>query len=369
MKKFNIVCFVFILLCGMFSGCAGSKTQDTQSSAGDTPQIKIGMLLDNTVTDGGWNQALAESMERTKQELGLEGQVIILENIKEASAEADASIMQLIEEGCNLIISPSAGCKVNVEAFYSKYPDVCFAQFEGGSAENYCSFTIWDVEAIFMCGYAAALMSEEDTLGFVAAQPQASVIRTVNAWAAGAKAANPNAKVQVIWVNSWYDPAAEKECANSLLSQGIQVIGQHGSTVAVAEACQEAGAYCTCHHIDRKDAAPESVLTSFCWNWSPVFEQLIQNVENGTFDGEIVYKGMKEGAADIAPWNTEIMPQEVIDQCDAMYQEIVNGEYAVMEGPLYDNLGNQVLEAGAQFSLEEMVSMYFLLDNVIGELP
>lgn len=343
---------------------------DTASGDVDYSTVKVGILLNNTKTDGGWNQAMAESMERAKAELGLsDDQVSIVESIPDGGAEADSTIVQLIDEGCNLIIGASSGFTVNVNAAASQYPDVYFTQFEGVSADNYCSFTCWDIEAIFMCGYAAALMSEGNELGFVAAQPQASVVRAIDAWAAGAKAANPEATVRVAWVNSWYDPAGDKECANSLLQTGITVLGYHGSTTAVCQAAAEAGGYCTGFHVDMHDYAPQAVLTSFCWNWAPQFVEIITDVAAGTFTSEPKYANMADGAATIAPWNEDIMPEDVVAQCDEMKDKIINGEYTVMEGPLYDNEGNQLLGDGETFTLEQLIDCYWLLDNVIGELP
>ena len=249
MKKLLALLLVLAMSVCLFAGCGSSDDADSKDSANNSSEqtpnqtngnasgepdystVKVGILLNTTTTDGGWSQAMAESLERTKAELGLsDDQVIIAESVPDGGAEADSTIVQMIDEGCNLIIGASSGFTVNVVNAYPQHPDVYFTQFEGGSADNYCSFTCWDIEAIFMCGYAAALMSDVDELGFVAAQPQASVVRAVNAWAAGAKAANPDATVQVIWVNSWYDPAGDKECANTLLSSGIKALGYHGST-------------------------------------------------------------------------------------------------------------------------------------------
>ena len=383
MKKFLALILVLAMITCIFAGCssdsntdskdANNNSEDTANNATGEPdysKVKIGLLLGTTVTDGGWSQAMAESMERTKSELGLtDDQVMIAEGIPDGAAEADSTIAQMVDSGCNLIIGASSGFTVNIANAYPQHPDVYFAQFEGNSADNYCSFSCWDIDAIFMCGYAAALMSDVDELGFVAAQPQASVVRAVNAWAAGAKAANPDATVQVIWVNSWYDPAGDKECANTLLSSGIKALGYHGSTTAVAQACQEAGAYCTGFHIDMHDYAPDAVLTSFMWNWTPVFNEIITQVASGTWTSDVKYKGMAEGAAALAPWNTDIMPEDVIAQCEEMYQSIIDGEYTVMAGPIYDNQGNEVLAEGETFTLDELTGMYFLLDNVIGTLP
>ena len=396
MKKFISILLILALCLCLFTGCGSADTSGNDTAAqAETPapaepasdeetappepdqtdeidysNIKVGILLGTPVTDGGWSQAMAESLERSKTELGLsDDQVIIAESITDGSADADATIVQMIDEGCNLIIGASSGFTINIENAYPQYPDVYFTQFEGNSADNYCSFTCWDIEAIFMCGYAAALMSEGDALGFVAAQPQASVIRAVNAWAAGARAANPNATVQVMWANSWYDPAADKECANSLIQTGVTAMGYHGSTTAVAQACSEAGAYCTGFHIDMHDYAPDAILTSFMWNWTPVFNEIITQVATDTWTSDVKYKNMADGAASIAPWNTDIMPEDVIAQCDEMYESIVNGDYTVMAGPIVDNKGNEILAEGETFTLQQLIDMYFLLDNVIGELP
>lgn len=390
MKRLFILVLVMALLVSLFIGCGTSQessqatteesaqSEDTQTTEAaeteevDYSNIKIGMLLVRTTTDGGWCQAMYEGLMRSVEQLGLtEDQYVVVGELPEGGAEADSTIVQMVDDGCNIIFGTSAGNTVNMTAAYPNYPDVTFVQFEGGEgAANYGSFTCWDMDAIFMCGYAAALMSEVDDLGFVAPQPTASVIRAINSWSAGAKAANANATVHVLWANSWFDPAAEKECANSLIDDlGVQAIGFHGSSTAIPRVAFEAGIYCTGFHIDMHDYAPDAMLTSFMWNWTPIFNEIITEVATGSFNSDLRYMGMAEGAASIAPWNTDIMPQDVIDQCDAMYESIINGEYVVMCGPLYDNEGNQILAEGETFDVEGMTDMFFLLDNVVGDVP
>ena len=172
MKKLIALLMVLAMVACLFVGCDkndkqgsdapqgggdGGTTQnggnDGGSDEADYSKVKIGMLLNTPVTDGGWSQAMAESMERSKAELGLkDNQVIIVESVPDGSAEADATIVQLLDEGCNLIIGASSSFAVNINAAAQQYPDVYFTQFEGQSGDNYCSFTCWDIEAIFMCG-------------------------------------------------------------------------------------------------------------------------------------------------------------------------------------------------------------------------
>ena len=117
------------------------------------------------------------------------------------------------------------------------------------------------------------------------------------------------------------------------------------------------------------DYAPKAVLTSFCWNWAPQFNQIITSIATDTFTSDAKYANMADGAATIAPWNTDIMPEDVVAKCDEMKQKIINGEYTVMAGPLSDNKGNELLKDGETFTLEQLIDCYWLLDNVIGDLP
>lgn len=382
MKKYLALLLALAMLVCMFAGCGPKKEEpQTPSEASDAPEkeseevldysgMKIGMLLSSTVTDGGWCQAMAESMERTRTELGMsEDQVIYVESLPEGSAEAASTIVQLASEGCNLIIGASSGFVSDINAACTNYPDVYFAQFEGDQSENCCSFSCYDIEAIFLCGYAAALMSDVDQLGYVAPNPQTSVVRGIDAFAAGAKEANPNATVQIAWANSWYDPAVEKECANSLLDSGVQCLGYNGSSTAVCQAAEEAGGYCTGYNIDMHDYAPNAVLTSFMWNWTPQFTEIINEVASDSWNSEPKYADMADGAAALSEWNADIMPADVIAKCEEMYDKIIAGEYVVFGGPLSDRDGNVLLEEGETFTMEELVDCYWLMDNVIGELP
>lgn len=338
----------------------------------DYSTIKVGMLINCPRNDGGWCQAHDVSIIRAMEELGMnpDEQLIVVENVSDAGSDAESTIIQLIDEGCNLIFGASSGYTNAIDTCAAKYPDVTFYQFEGNTSANAASYSIRDCEAIFLLGYASALMSPDNSqLGFVAAQPQASVIRAVNSFAAGARYANPEATVQVVWTNSWYDPAKEKENANSLIASGVKAMGYHGSTTSVAQACEEAGAYCTGFHIDMHDYGPKAVLVSFMWNWTPIYKEIFTELVSGTWTNATLFLGIDAGCASISDWNADIMPADVIAKCEEVKAKCMGGEITAFEGPVKDNKGNEVLAEGKQFTDAELINMMFLLDNVVGTLP
>lgn len=389
MKKWLALLMVALMLVSILVGCGTPDREETSTSTEDTtsqPQnepaeeteteapdytaVKVGMLFDNVIIAQGWHKEQADSMFRAFDNLGMDPdtQLIYVENVMAGTPDVESTLVQMVDEGCNLIIGTSSGYVTSFETAAQTYPDVYFLEFEGAQADNLTPYTMWDIEAIFMLGYGAGLMSESNEMGFIAPFPQASVVRAVNAWAAGAKAANPDATVQVMWVNSWFDPAAEKECAHALLNEDITCIGYYGSSTSVATACEENGAYSTGFAEELHGAAPNAILNTFEWNWTPIYEQAITNAATGNWTTDIMVIGMAEDGARVRNWNDTVMSVEMIAQCEEMYAQITSGEYIVMEGPIFDNEGNQIKAAGETFTLEEMTNCSFLLDNIIGSL-
>src|SRR5947207_14725200 len=82
-------------------------------------------------------------------------------------------------------------------------------------------------EAQHVSGIVAGHMTKSGKLGFVAAKPIPQVLRNINAFAMGAKLANPKATLQVIFTGDWSMPVKEAEATNSLINQGADDITWH----------------------------------------------------------------------------------------------------------------------------------------------
>ena len=55
-------------------------------------------------------------------------------------------------------------------------------------------------------GQIAAKMSKTGVIGYIGSFPIPEVISGINAMMLGAQSVNPDIKVKIIWVNSWFDP-------------------------------------------------------------------------------------------------------------------------------------------------------------------
>ena len=373
---------VFAMLAGCASNAATSEpAKEPADTAAGTPaetetaqtpasEIRVAFVLDSSGTDGSWGQANYEAAVASREAMGLDDEhCIIMENIDAYSADAESVFEMLCQQGYDLIFGCTSGYTSAISAVAARHPEVYFAQFEGATSENSLAYSCADYNAIFLCGYTVARMSESPDLGFIACQPQASVIRALNSFAAGARYANEDATVKVLWINSWYDPAKEKEATNTLINEGFTGIGFYGGTQAVAAACEEAGVYTNGFNVDMSESGPDAVLTSFVWKWDAVFNQVITMVREGKWSNETLFPGITDGACDIAPINEKVVPADIVSDVNALREKVINHEIEAFTAPVYDNAGNCVLEEGQQFSMEDYIGMTFLLDNVIGSLP
>lgn len=341
---------------------------ETAAAANDISTLKIGAFSNSGVQDGGYTQAFYTGLKAVMDKYGMsDDQLIMVENIYDGTPDVQNIIQQLINEGCNVIIGHSNGYNEDLDVYARKYPDIRFYCYEGGTSDAVCTYTIHNHQAIYELGYLCALMSEGDELGFIAPMQNAHIIRSIDAFALGAKAANENAKVKVMWVNSWWDAETDKLCAETLISEGVTAMAYYGSTSAALQACQEKGVYCTGFHIDMHDYAPDACMSSFCWNWEPILTKIVERYLAGDTSMDMLIGTVADGSAAIAPLS-DFVPDDVKQKVADVQQKITDGEIDVFAGPVYDNEGNLQIAEGSTLSEEDLFSVFYLVDNVIGTL-
>lgn len=349
------------------TGCAGNSNDSAEKTADtlDYSNIKIGEITSLVVNDGGWCQATHESLVAAMKELGIpEKNLFVMENVSEEQVAVKNAYDALAGEGVNLIVGASAGYATFLSDLAAENPDIVVAQ-QGDKVENLIGYQIRNYEGMFLAGYTCALLSETDTLGFAGSMSEASVRAAINGYALGAKYANPNAKVQLVWANSWYDVDLETQSAKTLINQGIQYMGMEASSPAIPQTCEANGAFCIGYNVDMEALAPNAVLLSYVWNFSPIFKNIITSVVDGTATSDTYYY---EGGdcAKITDFNDTLVPQEVQDKVLKAKADIANGTINIYGGELKDNQGNVLVAEGETMSDEQIIAQEFLVDTVIG---
>jgi len=256
-----------------------------------------------------------------------------------------------------------------VEKVAKANPDVKFMHFSGYlMGENYGNYFGRMYQPRYLTGIAAGLTTENGKIGYVAAMPTPEVIRGINAFTLGVRAANPEATVQVSWTNTWYDPALEKQAAEALLDAGVDTIAQHQDSTAAQQAAAERGAYSVGYNTDMSAANPEGYISAPVWHLGAFYTNQMQAVVDGTWEVQSYWGGMADGVVGLSEFGA-CVTDETKAAVKAVQDKILAGEFDVFEGEIKDQNGEVKVAAGEKLSDADMLSMMWFVEGVIGTIP
>ncbi|QRN85275.1 BMP family ABC transporter substrate-binding protein [Clostridia bacterium] len=368
------VCFFLVL---SISGCANNQPEEPAEDVSEEPtealvadgedQVKVGFIFLGPVGDAGWSYAHDQGRKYVEEKMP-NVETVYVENVPDSS-DSERVMTELIEEGCVAIFATSFGYMDFMMNVAEKNPDVAFFHCSGyKTADNMSTYYARMYQASYLTGLTAGGMTETNEIGFVAAHPIPIVIQEINAFAIGVREANPDAVVKVVWTNTWFDPAKEKDAAKSLLDAGADVIAQHQDTYGPQQAAEEAGAYSIGFNADMCEYAPHANLTSAVWNWGPYYVSAVSSVLDGSFECGDYWGGLEDGIVDIAPMN-DVVDSEIVSLVETRKSEIMDGTFDVFAGPIKNQDGEIVVPAGESIQDSDINSMLWFVEGIEGVIP
>ena len=289
--------------------------------------------------DDPWNSTLVDAMDRAGEArpFGLDIMYDIFENI--AFADAERLLRQLASSGDYGIIIAHSSYADSVAAVQDEFGDIAFAYSGSGNdptGGNGYWIGVELHEAAYLAGVAAGLMSETNGVGAVAAFPFPDVNGPVNGFFDGARSVRPEIDTQVIYLETWFDPAKAREAGASLIASGadsLYAASAFGTFEAIAEGDR---VFAIGDFADLEALAPHAVITSAVALWDPALGVLIDawwdhHVNGAPYDAplELIAFRMPEGGGDIAPLNENLVPDDVRAEVLAVRDQIMSGELVV----------------------------------------
>src|SRR5207302_9741452 len=268
-----------------------------------------------------------------EQQLGSAVQTTYKENVPEGPQVATV-VEGLIADGNKIIFGTSFGFQDAMYQEAIKHPDVKFEQATGTkTATNMGEYFGAAEDADYLTGMALGAASKKGKIGFVAPFAIPEVLREINAITLGAQVTHPGATVQVVWTNTWFDLAKEKQAAQSLLSRGVDAIGQGQDSPATGEAAKAVGVKWSGYDSDQSNVAPDIWLTGTVYHWGPYYVKRVKAAmdgswKTGSYDGSI-----GDGMIDIAAFGQSVT-QAARDQINAKQESLKRGTFSDLTGPL-----------------------------------
>ena len=343
MKK--ILCAVLAVLMLFTLVACGSKDTTSKSDA-TTLDVKVGLIClhdENSTYDNNFIQALKE----VQADLGLkDDQVLIKTNINEDDACYNAAA-ELVDAGCDIIFADSFGHESYMIQAAKEFPEVQFCHATGTKSQtenlaNYHNAFAAIYEGRFLAGVAAGMKlnemieagkitAEQAVIGYVGAFNYAEVVSGMTSFFLGARYICPSATMKVVYTNSWFDIAKEKESALNLINSGCALISQHADSEGAPKACEEKGVPNVAYNISTISMGPTTALISSKIDWSVYFKLAI----NAVVDGDKIptdYCGtMKEGAVKLTELNEKAAAAGTQAKIDEVKAKLESGELKVFD--------------------------------------
>ncbi len=239
------------------------------------------------------------------------------------------------EAGNKLIIGEAFAVEDAARAVARDYPDTAFllgSSFKPDDATpNFAVFDNYIQDASYLSGIIAGAMTQSKNIGMVGGYPIPEVNRLMHAFMAGVKETAPDAKFQVAFIGSWFDPPKAKETAFAQIDAGADVL--YAERFGVSDAAKERGKLAIGNVIDTQADYPETVVASALWHFEPTLDKAIAEVKAGSFKAADygVYSFMKEGGCSLAPLGTfeGKVPAEAVALATEREKAIKDGSFTV----------------------------------------
>jgi basic membrane protein A and related proteins len=332
---------ILIALALILGACApaAAPAATTAPAAAQPTQLKIAIIT-TTPKEEPWNTVLLQAMERViaQKPHGLTITYKFQENI--ATSDGTRVMTELANSGEYGIIWGHSVYPDAIQELGPKFPKIAFVGAGSGyepMKDNMYWVDMHVHEAAYLNGIIAGKMTKSNVIGAVAAYPYANVNEPINAFFDGARSVNPNIKVKMNYINSWYDPAKAKEAALAEIAAGADYV--YAERFGPFEAATEKGVFSFGHYVDQNELAPNTVVSSSLALWDPVVKAIIDAWWDNTVNGkaysaptkDAMYFLMKDGASDIAPFHgfDSKIPQDVKDLVAKTRDSIMKGSFTV----------------------------------------
>ncbi len=327
-----------------------------------TPKLKIAFIYEKTPGTSAWAYAHELGRLHLEQAFSDEVQTVSYENATLENIEV--LLAEAIDSGCNLIFTTTPSfVQASVKAAIAN-PEIRILNCSLNTSHRYIrTYYSRMHEAKFLMGAIAGAMAENNRMTYIADYPICGSIANINAFALGAKMINPRAEVFLEW-----STLKDVDIDEKIRSNGSSCIS--GRDMVIPE---DASRFYGLYH---QEGGWMRNLAMPLWHWGKFYERLIRTIMDGTWkydDNPASTKainywwGMSSGVIDvICSKNLPIGTKRLVELLRAT---ISSDLFNPFSGILYSQTGIVQGEPDRILAPEEIMTMDWLAENVIGSIP
>jgi basic membrane protein A len=319
---------------------------------GETSDVRVGVALDiGGLGDKSFNDAANAGVERAVEEGLITEDSIELLEANATGSNRDENIVNLADQGFDLIIGVGFAFSEGVAEIAPDYAEQNFAIVDGFAnavneeLTNVADLTFKEHEGSYLVGIAAGMQTESQTVGFLGGQEGTGLIEKFQAgYEAGVQSVCPDCEILVEYIGdstqAFVDPTRGEALSASMYDDGADIVyhaaGQSG--LGLFAAADDADLWAIGVDSDQFEVLSdnpeqqEHILTSMLKRVDTAVYDAIAQAVDGAFEPGFQVFGLAEEGVDYADSNPDLS-DEIKAEMDTAKEAIIAGEITVPEEP------------------------------------
>jgi len=296
-------------------------------SGGKLPSV--GYVLVGPKNDGGW------SMRHYHGFKSLEKHGYNVSGVEMVPESESTKVFRKLARKHDIVFATSFGYMDGMEKAANKNPDTIFMHATGykGNDTNFDNFGCMSYQARYLTGVAAGLMTKTNKIGVVGSHPIPEIIRNINAIALGARSVNPDAEVNIVWINSWFDPPKDMDAAKALAADGNDILYTTTDSPSVVVLAQQLyrrsgqEIWSMGNDAPMGSNGPDRYVTGMMFNWNVLYKHIVDQLAAGKLQmNQKVNWGLQQNCVGLSPWG-ENVPGKVVNVVENIKMDWIGDKY------------------------------------------
>ena len=332
----------------------------------------VGYVLVGPKNDGGWSMRHHDGFQSLKKH-GYK--VSMVEMVPEAES---AKVFLKLARKHDIVFATSFGYMDPMVKAASKAPNTIFMHATGykGNDKNMDNYVCHSFQARYLTGIAAGMLTKSNKIGVVGSHPIPEIIRNINALTIGAQSVNPNISVNIVWINSWFDPPKDMDAAKALLDAGNDILFTTTDSPSVVTLAQQAWkndgkeVWSMGNDAPMGSNGPDRYVTGMIFNWNLLYKHIVDQLAAGKLKMNQRYNwGLKENCVGLSPWGKNV-PGNVVNKVETIRMEWINDNmdewYPFSQGITKQD-GTRV--SAGKIKRPELETMQYFVKGVTNKFP
>lgn len=350
MKNLFKVLGIFMILAFILSACRTTPTAtpeattppESQPVATEAPTaakpFRVAVVMPSAINDLAFSQSMFDALTLIKDEMGAGNFEFAYSENMFVVDDAAAALRDYASQGYDLVIAHGSQYGTSVAEIAPDFPDTSFAwgttvdTFTSQGINNVFAYEARSEQGGYVNGVLAASLSKSGVLGEVGPIETGDAKLYIDGFALGAKATNPNIKVNINYIGSFSDVALASEAAQTQVNAGADAMTGSAQMVVGAIGVAEASKVLWFGtQSNQTELAASIVVASQVYHWEVVLRDIVAKVKAGSLGGEafaltLANKGL------VIEYNPDYaLTEEVRAKADAAEAGIIDGSIVIGE--------------------------------------